>query len=327
MGFIAGIHELTGKEKSEKYFVFLSGIRFTYTTMELRHLRYFVAAAEEKNISRASELLHISQPAVSRQIKDLEEELGVPLFKRLRDGLELTDAGNTALVHAREVLRQAVVMDNAMDPFRKKSALAKLAVGYIPTMLPGVLANVLRMFEQLHTDTRVQIYEMTPAQQVEALRRDELDVGLLGMPWSAIESEFATRVIKRVPMAVIVPADHALASRPDINLADLQNEPFVSFHEDQFPGRPELLERMFSHVSIPPQVVAKARGHSELLGLVAAGRGVAFAPSDLYAFPHVGVVFVKLGHPQLTLEASAMWKEERETPQLRSFVDIMVQGA
>lgn len=321
------IYEEKGWKRLEKYFVFLVGIRFTYVTMELRHLRYFVAAAEEKNISRASELLHISQPAVSRQIKDLEEELGVLLFKRLRDGLELTDAGNTALVHAREVLRQSVVMDNAMNPFRKRSVLATLAVGYIPTMLPGVLAYALRMFEQLHTDTRIQICEMTPARQVEALRRDDLDVGLLGMPWSAIESEFATQVIKRVPMAVIVPADHALASRLNINLADLQDEPFVSFHEDQFPGRPELLERMFSHVSVPPHVVAKARGHSELLGLVAAGRGVAFAPSDLYSFPHVGVVFVKLGHPQLTLEASAMWKRERETPKLRSFVDIMVQGA
>jgi DNA-binding transcriptional LysR family regulator len=295
--------------------------------MELRHLRYFVAAAEEKNISRAAKRLHISQPAVSRQIRDLEGELGVRLFKRLRDGLELTDAGNTALVHAREVLRQSVVMEKAMDPFRDRSALATLAVGYIPTMLPDVLAYALRTFEQLHADTRIQIYEMVPAQQVGALRRDEIDVGLLGMPWSAIEGEFATRVIKRVPMAVIVPADHALASRSSIDLVDLQNEPFISFHEDQFPGRPELLERMFGHVSTPPEVVAKARGHSELLGLVAAGRGVAFAPSDLYAFPHVGVVFVTLGHPQLTLEASAMWKRERETPQLRSFVDIMVQGA
>jgi len=97
--------------------------------MELRHLRYFVTAAEEKNISRASVRLHISQPAVSRQIKDLEEELGVPLFKRLRDGLELTDAGNSALVHAREVLRQAAVLQEAMSPFRGRSARAILSVG------------------------------------------------------------------------------------------------------------------------------------------------------------------------------------------------------
>ncbi len=294
--------------------------------MELRHLRYFVAAAEEKNISRASVRLHISQPAVSRQIKDLEEELGVQLFKRLRDGLELTVAGNSALVHAREVLRQAAVMEEAMATFRETRPQATLAVGYIATALPGGLARALRVFEQRHGHTRIQICEMTPAQQVEALRRDELDVGLLGMPWSAIEGEFATRVIKRVPMAVIVPADHALAARRAVVLADLEEEPFISFHEDQFPGRPELLKRMVRRDPINPKVVAKVRGLSELLGLVAAGRGVALAPADLDQFPHVGVVFVKLTRPRLTLLSSAVWKEQRETPELLSFVDIMVQG-
>ncbi len=295
--------------------------------MELRHLRYFVTTAEEKNISRASVRLHISQPAVSRQIKDLEKELGVPLFTRMRDGMELTDAGSSALVHAREVLRQAAVMQEAMEAFHGKNAQATLAVGYILTQLPGVLANALRAFEQRHRDTRVQLYEMTPGQQVEALRRDELDVGLLGMPWSSIEGEFTTRVIKKVPMVVIVPADHALASRPSLTLADLQHEPFVSFHEDQFPGRPELLARLFRRAWTVPQIVAKARGFSELLGLVAAGRGVAFAPSDLDQFPHVGVAFAKLTHPQLTLNSSALWKGKRETPELLSFVDTMVQLA
>jgi DNA-binding transcriptional LysR family regulator len=294
--------------------------------MELRHLRYFVAAAEEKNISRASVRLHISQPAVSRQIKDLEEELGVQLFKRLRDGLELTVAGNSALVHAREVLRQAAVMEEAMEAFHGKRPQATLAVGYILTQLPGALTNALRAFEQRHSDTRIQLYEMTPGQQVEALRQGELDVGLLGMPWSAIEGEFVARVVKRVPMVVMIPADHALASRSGLTLADLQRELFVSFHEDQFPGRPELLERLFRRAAAVPQIVAKARSFSELLGLVAAGRGVAFAPSDLDQFPHVGVAFVKLEDPNVSLASSAIWRRERETPELRSFVDILVQG-
>lgn len=294
--------------------------------MELRHLRYFVAAAEEKNISRASVRLHISQPAVSRQIKDLEEELGVQLFKRLRDGLELTVAGNSALVHAREVLRQAAVMEEAMATFRQTRPQATLAVGYILTQLPGALTNALRAFEQRHSDTRIQLYEMTPGQQVEALRQGELDVGLLGMPWSAIEGEFVARVVKRVPMVVMIPADHALASRSGLTLADLQRELFVSFHEDQFPGRPELLERLFRRAAAVPQIVAKARSFSELLGLVAAGRGVAFAPSDLDQFPHVGVAFVKLEDPNVSLASSAIWRRERETPELRSFVDILVQG-
>ncbi|MDP6700212.1 MAG: LysR family transcriptional regulator, partial [Candidatus Latescibacteria bacterium] len=128
---------LIESRKTEKFFVFGSDILFTYTTMELRHLRYFAMAAEEENISRASARLHISQPAVSRQIKDLEEELGVQLFERLRDGLKLTAAGNRALVHARQILRKAAELEEAMHPFRGQHTTLTLAVGYIPTALPA----------------------------------------------------------------------------------------------------------------------------------------------------------------------------------------------
>ena len=172
---------------AEKYFVFLAGIRFTYTPMELIHLRYFVTAAEEKNVSRAAVRLHISQPAVSRQIKDLEEELGVQLFKRLRDGLELTDAVFRALVHAREILDQAAVMQEAMTPFRGSSTPATFSVGYIPTVLPGFLARALRIVHQQHDGLRIQIVEMMPREQVEALREGRLDLALLGMPWPTLK--------------------------------------------------------------------------------------------------------------------------------------------
>ncbi len=110
----------TETEKIKKNTSFIWQVYVLPIIIELRYLRHFIAASEEKNISRASERLHISQQAVSRQIKNLEEELEVPLFKRLRDGLELTNTGKTALVYAREVLRQAVVMDKAMEPFREK---------------------------------------------------------------------------------------------------------------------------------------------------------------------------------------------------------------
>lgn len=293
--------------------------------MELRHLRYFVIAAEEKNISRASVRLHISQPAVSRQIKDLEEELGVQLFKRLRDGLELTDAGNSALVQAREVLRQAAVMQETMSPFRGRRARATLSVGYIPTVLPGFLARALRIFHQQHDGIRVQIVEMMPREQVEALREGRLDLALLGMPWPNLKKDFAVRAILKVPMAVVIPSEHALAARRTLDLAELKNEPFVSFHEDQFPGRPKLLKNMFQRASIAPKVVAKAKSFSELLGLVATGRGVAIAPADLDQFPQFGVIFIKLKRPKLTLVSSALWKKERETPELLSFIEIMVQ--
>ena len=300
-------------------------MHFTYTIMELRHLRYFVMAAEENNISRASARLNISQPAVSRQIKDLEDEFGVILFKRLRDGLELTEAGHSALAHAREILRQSVAMVDAMFPFQEDRVRSSITIGYISTALPGFLAHGLRSFNQRHADVCIQIHEMPPNEQVKALREDKLDLALLGTPCPELKKEFKVRAIRKVPMAIVVPSDHTLASRRSLDLAELKNEPFVSLHEKQFPGRPEMMLDMFQRASIFPKIVLKANGLSELLGLVAAGSGVALAPADLNQLPHVGVTFIKLKHPRLTLVSSALWKQECETPELLDLIGIMEQ--
>ena len=117
--------------------------------MELRHLRYFVMAAAERNISRAASRLSISQPAVSRQIRDLEAELGVTLFDRESDGLHLTDAGETALAHAKDLLRRTTDLELAMDVFKQPSKRS-LRIGFIATALPGFLASSLRTFNRSH---------------------------------------------------------------------------------------------------------------------------------------------------------------------------------
>jgi DNA-binding transcriptional LysR family regulator len=291
--------------------------------MELRHLRYFVMAAEERNISRASARLNISQPAVSRQIKDLEEEFGVQLFERLQNGLELTAAGYAALAHAREVLRQSGAMEEAMAPFRKPESRMSMTIGYIPTALPGFLANGLRRFTREYGHVRIQIYEMAPREQEMALRDNRIDLALLGTPCPQLKQHYRVRVIREVPLAVVLPVDHALAKRRKLDLAELANEPFVTLHEKQFPGRPAMMMDLFDQAGIAPAIVEKANGLSELLGLVGAGTGVAVAPADLDQLPHTGVRFVALKHPTLTLVSSAVWKAERETPELLSLVDMM----
>ena len=129
-------------------------MRFSYTCrgMELRHLRYFVTVAEELNISRASARLRISQPAVSRQLRDLEAELGVGLFLREKSGLKLTPAGDTFLAHARDLLRRSVDAVKQMASFGKR-AKETITVGYIAPVLASVLTPALRRFSQQHSDT------------------------------------------------------------------------------------------------------------------------------------------------------------------------------
>jgi DNA-binding transcriptional LysR family regulator len=280
-------------------------------------------AAEELNISRASARLNISQPAVSRQIKDLEAELGVQLFKRLRDGLELTEAGHSALEHAREVLRQAVAMEDAMTPFQHPENGMSITIGYIPTALPGFLADGLRQFTREHSHVRIQIHEMAPRDQEKALRDNGVDLALLGTPGTELKKKYRFRVIRKVPLAIVLPVEHSLARRKTLDLAELEKEPFITLREKQFPGRSAMTKELFERAGITPVSVQEANGLSELLGLVGAGTGVALAPADLDQLPHSGVRFVKLRHPTLTLQSSAVWKAERETPELLALVAIM----
>ena len=125
--------------------------------MELRHLRYLVMAAEETNISRAAARLNVSQPAVSRQIKDLEAELGVKLFEREHNGLRITEAGGTALAHARELLRQSSTMIEAMQAFAKRGQVLSIKVGFLPTALPGFLAEGMRKFNRTYQNVCVHV--------------------------------------------------------------------------------------------------------------------------------------------------------------------------
>ncbi len=287
--------------------------------MDLRHLRYFVMAAEERNISRASARLNISQPAVSRQIRDLEEELGVPLFERESNGLRLTDAGRTALMHAQDILRRSKGMTEAMQAFTRP-AKTSLQVGYIPTALPGFLAAGLRTFNHRHEDVCVQIREMAPRQQEKALRKGELDLALLGHACPELRKDFRVVAIRKTPMAAVLPDDHLLALRKTLDLAELADDVFVSLHEKNFPGRPEMMADLAEKAGFTPDVRFKADGLSEILGMVSSGAGVAVLPADVYQLPHPGVVFVKLKRPRIYLESTAVWNAESGTP----FIDELV---
>jgi DNA-binding transcriptional LysR family regulator len=293
--------------------------------VELRHLRYFVTAAEERSISRAAARLNISQPAVSRQIHDLEDELGVPLFERGSNGLALTRAGAAALFHAKEVLRRAGDLAVAVAPFRGGPERT-LEVGFIPTALPGFLAAGLRAFSRGHPGVCTQIREMSPKEQEDALRRGELDLALPGAPCPELAAEFCTAAIRKSPMAIVLPDDHPLAGRRALDLAELAGEPFVSLHERHFPGRPALLADLFGSAGIAPEVGLKADGLQELLGLVAAGAGVGVLPADVAQLPHPGAVFVKMRKPRLTLVSSAVWRRDRESPELLALVEALKQA-
>ncbi len=294
--------------------------------MELRHLRYFVMAAAEGNMSRASARLNVSQPAVSRQLKDLEDELGVRLFERESNGLSLTPAGEAAVLHARDILERANGLNKAMEPFAGPSK-RRIRVGFIPTALTGFLADALRQFNENHPDISVEIRELTPRPQVEALRRGEIDIALLGTPCPELRTEFEIKSILKTPMAAVLPDSHRLAGRKSIDLAELSEERFVTLDQKFFPGRPQLMAELGKRAGFSPDVRFFAEGFSELLGLVAGGAGVAVLPADVAQLPHPRVVFLRLRRPRLSLVSSAAWRKSGEDEVLLELIALLSRPA
>ncbi len=294
--------------------------------MELRHLKYFVMAAEELSISSAAARLNVSQPAVSRQIKSLEEELGVVLFLRESRGLSLTQAGQLALPLARDLLRRSGDLRLAMEAF-KRPTRSSLRVGFIAPALPGFLAGAMRKFNRMHGEVCLQIREMSPQQQERALRAGEIDLALLGSACPELASEFEVEAIEKVPMAVVLPDDHLFALRKSIDLEELENEPFVSLRDKHFPGRAAMLADLCRRAGFVPDVRQKAEGLQEMLGLVSGGGGVGVLPANVDQLPHPGVVFVPMSRPRLELVFSVAWNRAGETKALLQLVDLLKSEA
>lgn len=289
--------------------------------MELRHLKYFVMAAGEGSISGAAKRLNITQPAVSRQIIALEEELGVKLLERKPKGLALTKPGETALPLALDLLRRSGELARAMDAFNRPASRS-LRVGFITTALPSFLAGAMRAFRQKRSDISIQIKEMSPQEQEAALTNHEIDLALLGAPCPDLAKRFHVAPIRKVPLAVVLPDDHLLALRKSVDLSELKEEIFVTLNEKHYPGRPAMLAELGGKAGFNLKVGDKAEGLQEALGLVAAGSGVAVLPDEVSLLPHPGVVFVKMRRPTLTLSSSAVWKngDDRDLAEL---VDLL----
>lgn len=283
--------------------------------MELRHLRYFVTVAEELNVSRASARLRVSQPAVSRQLRDLEGELGVQLFDRGNSRLKLTAAGEAFLAHARDVLRRSADAAREMAAFRPKAAQT-LTIGYIAPVLASTLSPALRVFGQKHPETEVILREMSPGEQVKALREGKIDLALLGNSCPVLSKEFDIVELEQIPLDAVLPDNHMLALRKRIRLVELKDETFIGFDEEQFPGRNDLICRVCQDAGFTPRLRYRVDSLSSLLAKVAAGDGVTLTPREVGQLPHPGAVLVPLKPPIPSVASSAALRRGEPNPAL-----------
>lgn len=293
--------------------------------MELRQCRYFVAIAEEMNVTHAARKLHLSQPALSKQLKELEAELGVTLFTRERQGLRLTEGGQQFLVHARDLLGRAATAMAVMRPLTGRSR--SLVVGYSPLMMPDYLAGALRRANAATPGFAVQLKGALPGDQVRGLREGTIDVALLGNPPAIWKREFATRCLTSVPIVAVVPEHHQVATGSSLDLAALAGEPFVGFAEQSFPGRNECVRDACERAGFEPRITRFADSLTALTGMVAAGLGVALAPAFVEAHPMHGVRVLRLRRPRVVAESFAAWRKDRASSVIAAFTGMLLESA
>jgi DNA-binding transcriptional LysR family regulator len=292
--------------------------------MELRHLKYFVAVAEELNFSRAALRLYISQPTLSRQIKDLEDELSVVLFLRQSDGLMLTEAGIFFLEQAKDILHRSHVAVQTLKADYTNTH-EPLVIGYIPTILQTFLGQTLNRFGQAYPEVAVRFQEMPPSEQVKALRNGSIDIAFMGNPPDELDAEFTVKCVKKVPIAAVLPDTHPLARESSINLAKLASEKFIGMREEKFPGRNARIRGTCRSAGFMPSLHLEADSHASMIALVGAKQGVAVMPREAEALPHPQVVFVSLHHPICYARSTAMWRKETPTKSLDKYLKILFE--
>jgi len=255
--------------------------------MELRHLRYFVALAETLNFSRAAVRLHLTQPALSRQIRDLEEELGCTLVRRGRNvRTELTAEGRRLRDGAAKLLAAAEALATEI---RTQAAVVRL--GHYGALWLDHFTPALRRFAKQHPEAVLQPVDLMPNTLPGALRRGEIDVAMFGLADAAVRREFETHAASAVAGQLVLAATHPLAKRRKLKLAELRNAEWVSWDPVAFPGRKALLVEACRQAGFRPRIAQETDSVASLLVSVATSGAVGFSLPMAAQMPHQGVVF------------------------------------
>jgi len=286
--------------------------------MDLRHLRYFVAVAEERHFGRAALRLHMAQPPLSRQIQALEAELGFKLFERSRRRVEVTAGGTVLLDRARRVFAE---LDRAVHEARRASTgeTGRVAIGYLSSLAYSGLTGYLRAFREELPAVEVVLRELAPSEQLEAIKDGRIDVGLLRGPID--DPSIVSERVRRERLLLAMPVDHPLAARTRVPLALTAKEPFVAFPRARAAAFYDSLIALCARAGFSPRIVQEAP-QLDMLSLVAAGFGIAILPESIREVHRPDIVLRPIvGSPSIDLLAA--WRGDNESPPLRHFLGVV----
>ncbi|WP_175836710.1 LysR family transcriptional regulator [Burkholderia anthina] len=264
--------------------------------MELRHLRYFVAVAEERSFTRAAQRLHIAQPPLSRQIQQLEEILGIVLFERNSRPLKLTEAGRFFHQHAVQLLAQTAELESMTRRVGKIER--SLSVGFVGSTLYGMLPKVIRRYRQQHAEVELSLHEMWTMDQIKALKEGRIDVGFGRIRLN--DPNVRRVVLREEPMIAALPLGHRLSAvTTPLSLHDLLNETLIVFPKTPRPSYADQVLSAFHDRALKPARVLETRELQIALGLVAAGEGVSIVPKSVHGLKRDDISYHDLDDSRL----------------------------
>jgi DNA-binding transcriptional LysR family regulator len=291
--------------------------------MELRHLRYFVAVAEELSFRKAAQRLDISRPALSKQVKDLEEEISVRLLDRDTVSVSLTKAGALFLEDSRKLLVQA---ERAMERARQAQSgnRSRLRIGSPGIIAPDFMPKMLKLFNKMYPGVDVTFLDMPPAEQLDALAKGRIDIGFAQGRHVLDITGLRSLCVVHSYFGVAVPGRHPLAGRKKVTLAETRGETLLCLAGDGLAGHRETICQIYPEEELRPSKIRQVGDFGSLVGLVADNQGITLLPHVL-DLTSQGVVILPIASTRVDLDFRmwAVWQRHLPSPHIKHFVGLL----
>jgi DNA-binding transcriptional LysR family regulator len=289
--------------------------------MELRHFRYFTAVVQWKGYREASRRLHVAQPAISRTVADLEQELGLKLFSRTKRMAQLTPEGEVFYAEAVRTLAQA---ECAVQTAKRaaKGEIGKLSIGFLGSATYAFLPELVRTFKSRYPGVKLTLQELSPLQQETAFDKREIDIGFTRTLTAERSRTFSSRCLYSDPLMVVLPVSQQVKTKC-IRVSDLAKESFVLFDREGYPRLFDTIIRMCNKAGFSPKVENQPSMMQTVLSLVEAEQGVSIVPACVRNLRSDGVRFYRLQPDEVRVELVATWKKETPSVALQAFLGLI----
>jgi DNA-binding transcriptional LysR family regulator len=288
--------------------------------MELHALRSFIAVAETLHFSRAAERLHIAQPPLSQQIQRLERELGVQLFERTKRSVHLTAAGEVFLQEAYRTLAQVEQSIHAAQQ-ADRGEVGRLAIGFVGSSAYGVLPAMIQAFRERFPQIELILREWTTVEQVQALHREEIQVGFVRPP--ILDATLHYLTVQQERFLVALPMKHPLATTSPVSLSALADDLFIFVPSKLAPGLCHQMMDMCLQAGFQPRIAQEAIQFHVIISLVAAGLGIALVPACIRTFQRPDVVYLPLQGITTQAEIQVVWQRADRSTVVHNFLDVV----